>query len=195
MRRGPRFSERHTILSLVLAGACFVSAACGPGDSGAVADGADEHGAFDLAPVTEALADDGGSLGSVAFAVSCSNEAATSMRQGLALLHHMTFTEAESVFETTAEREPVCALAYWGVAMSYLHPLWPDVPSDEQLEQGWALLQEARSAGLETPREEGYVTALEAYYRDASLGVSRPASPATQKPGSMYAPKTPATRK
>jgi len=168
MRRGTRSSDRYPILTLTLAVAWFVSAACGAGDGGALADGAEETGAFDLASVTQVIDADGGSLGSVAFPVSCSDDAAASMRLGLALLHHMTFTEAASVFEATAEQDPDCALAYWGMAMSYLHPLWPDVPTDEQLEKGWALLREARAAGLQTPREEGYVTALEAYYRDAA---------------------------
>ena len=168
MRRGLLSPNRFPTLMLLALGSSAALAACGPNDSGALADSAPEGRAFDLAPVAEVLAADGGSLGSVAFTVSCSDDATTSMRQGLALLHHMTFTEAAGVFEATAEQEPDCALAYWGVAMSYLHPLWPDVPSDGQLEQGWDLLQQARAAGLKTPREEGYVTALEAYYRDAA---------------------------
>ena len=168
MRRGTTASGRTPILTLMLAGAGFVSAACGSGDKGAPANGAEDGEAFDLASVTEVLDADGGSLGSVAFPVSCSAEAATTMRRGIALLHHMTFTEAAGVFETAAEQDPDCALAYWGMAMTPLHPLWPDVPSEQNLERGWVLLQEARAVGLQTPREEGYVTALEAYYRDAA---------------------------
>lgn len=119
-------------------------------------------------PVTEVLGESGASLGSVAFPTTCEDPAATTLRRGLALLHNMTYAEAERAFEVAAEQDPGCALAHWGRAMTYLHPLWPDVPSDAQLERGWRLLQEARAAGPGTPREEAYVEALEAYYRDAA---------------------------
>ena len=168
MRQGPRTPSRFPILTLLLVGSSAALVACGADDNGALADGTEESGALDLTAVTEVMDAEGGSLGSVAFPISCSDDAAATMRQGLALLHHMTFTEAAGVFEAAAEQDPDCALAYWGMAMTPLHPLWPDVPSDQNLERGWVLLQEARAAGLQTPREEGYVTALEAYYRDAA---------------------------
>jgi tetratricopeptide (TPR) repeat protein len=109
----------------------------------------------------------GASMGSVAFPVSCEDDAAGQMRLGLALLHNMTYAEAERTFARAAELDPGCGIARWGMAMTYLHPLWPDVPTEEQLERGWQLLQDARERGLGTPREESYVSALEAYYRDA----------------------------
>jgi len=114
----------------------------------------------------EVLDAEGASLGSVAFPVSCSEEASGHMRLGLALLHNMTYSEAAGAFRAASDADPNCALAYWGVAMTYVHPLWPDVPSGEDFERGWTLLQKAREVAPKTPREEAYVTALEAYYRD-----------------------------
>ena len=88
-------------------------------------------------PVSEVTDVDGTQLGSVAIPVSsCSTEAATHLRRGTALLHNMTFFQAESEFRAALERDEGCALAYWGVAMSYLHPLWPDVTSDAQFDGG-----------------------------------------------------------
>jgi tetratricopeptide (TPR) repeat protein len=115
---------------------------------------------------TEVVDAEGASMGSVAFPVSCTEEASSRMRLGLALLHNMTYTEAEAAFRSASEQDPECALAYWGVAMTYVHPLWPDVPSAAQFESGRALLEQARTRGTRTPREEAYVAALEAYYRD-----------------------------
>jgi len=83
----------------------------------------------------------------------------------------MTFTQAESEFRTASERDEGCALAYWGVAMSYLHPLWPDVTSEDEFEDGLALLAEARNQGPLSGREEVLISALESYYRD---GKGRP---------------------
>ena len=131
----------------------------------ACADREDDFGASVAVAVTDG---GGGAMGSVAFPVSCGEEASAEMRLGLTLLHNMTYPEAEAVFRRASESEPDCALAYWGMAMTYLHPLWPDNPTAEQFDRGWGLLQEARARGLETPREEAYVTALEAYYRDAT---------------------------
>lgn len=118
-------------------------------------------------PVVSEVKDvNGASLGSVAIPVSCSPKAATHLRRGVALLHNMTYSDAESEFRTASERDEGCVLAYWGMAMSYVHPLWPDVPSDEALDGGLSLLAEARKQGPLTGREEAYVSALESYYRD-----------------------------
>ncbi len=123
-------------------------------------------------PVSEVTDVGGTPLGSVAIPVSsCSPEVATHLRRGTALLHHMTFTQAESEFRAALERDEGCALAYWGVAMSYLHPLWPDVTSDDEFEEGLELLAEARNQGPLSGREEVFISALESYYRD---GKGRP---------------------
>lgn len=117
---------------------------------------------------TEVVDSDGASLGSVAFPVSCSEDAGTEMRLGLALLHNMTYEDAGAAFERAAAADAGCGLAHWGSAMTLVHPLWPDVPTPEQLARGPELLARARAAGLGTPREEAYVAALEAYFRDGA---------------------------
>lgn len=139
----------------------LVVAGCGR-DSGGRPVGSGENS------VAEVFDSGGASLGSVAFPVNCSEPAAESMRLGLALFHNMTYEVAESAFATAAEQDADCVLAYWGMAMTYFHPLWPDVPSEEALERGWTLLQEARGRGSLTAREDAYISALEAYYRDGS---------------------------
>jgi tetratricopeptide (TPR) repeat protein len=108
----------------------------------------------------------GETLGTVNFPVSCSEEAQPHIRRGLALLHHMTYMGAEPYFATARRVDPKCAMAYWGVAMTYLHPLWPDVPSDQQFERAQQLIQQAESIDKKTEREAAYITALKAYYVD-----------------------------
>lgn len=129
-----------------------------------------DRGAGGFAPASPVQDHDGSSLGSIAFTTSCDTEANAAMRRGLALLHHMTYTEAESEFARAGELDPGCALSYWGRALTYVHPLWPDVPSDEAFERGTALLEEARRVGSPDERDVAYIAALEAYYRD---GVNR----------------------
>ena len=78
----------------------------------------------------------GNELGSIEFPVSCNEQATPIMERSLALLHHMTYTGAEAEFSKAAKADPQCALAYWGVAMTYVHPLWNDPPSEERLVKG-----------------------------------------------------------
>ena len=91
--------------------------ACGPGsDSGGVAEPTGATPAVRSQP-----------LGTVYFPTSCDDAANPHMQRGLALLHHMTYEEARQSFATAAEADPECGMAYWGVAMTYIHPLWPVV--------------------------------------------------------------------
>ena len=127
------------------------------------------------APVGEAIVDQptidpyGNELGSIQFPVSCNERATPMMERSLALLHHMTYTGAEAEFSRAIKADPQCALAYWGVAMSYVHPLWNDPPSEERLVKGLELLRQAESIENKTEREAGYINSALAYY-DGALG-------------------------
>lgn len=107
---------------------------------------------------------DGKPLGTVRFPTSCSDAANERLQRGLALLHHMTYMQAESEFSAAAEADPECAIAYWGQAMTYLHPLWPDVVSAEQHAVAQELLGRGESAGTRNKRDDAYLAALRKYY-------------------------------
>ena len=106
----------------------------------------------------------GQKLGSVRFPTSCGKAAQERLDEGLALLHHMTYEDAGRAFAAAARAEPDCAMAYWGEAMTYIHPLWSDPPSAENFAKGTQLVSQARQRGQKTPRESAYVAAVEAYY-------------------------------
>jgi tetratricopeptide (TPR) repeat protein len=114
--------------------------------------------------VTRVTDDYGDKLGTVHFTVSCNEPAQRLMERGVALLHHMTYTSARRVFEAASAADPECALAYWGQAMSLVHPLWSDPPSQADFKRGQALVNEAKARGQRTEREHAYIAALEAYY-------------------------------
>ena len=69
-------------------------------------------------PIAKVMDDAGVALGSVAVVPSCGPEAVVFVRRGLALLHNMTHTEAETAFRRATEEDPACALGYWGQAAS-----------------------------------------------------------------------------
>ena len=112
----------------------------------------------------EVLNSDGKSLGTVHFPTSCTPDAQRHLERGLALLHHMTYLKAEASFRAAAEADPDCAIASWGMAMTYVHPLWPDVVPQEKLNAGRMLLDQAASATNTSEREQAYVNALRGYY-------------------------------
>ena len=109
----------------------------------------------------------GDKLGSVNFPTSCNAAAQPLMERGLALLHHMTYKGAERAFDAAQKADPDCALAYWGIAMSFIHPVWPDRPSIVQFARAADLLAMANSRGRKTPRESAYIEALNSYYANA----------------------------
>jgi tetratricopeptide (TPR) repeat protein len=112
----------------------------------------------------------GEQIGSVNFPVSCTEPAASNVLRGVALVHNMTYLGAETWFTNAIDADPECAMAYWGLAMSYVHPLWPDAPTEAQFAKGFELLTTAQGIDDMTAREAAYIDALLAYYRD---GVNR----------------------
>jgi tetratricopeptide (TPR) repeat protein len=113
---------------------------------------------------TRVTDDYGDKLGTVHFSVSCNERAQQLMERGAALLHSMTYASARRVFEAASATDPDCALAYWGQAMTLVHPLWSDPPSQADFKRGQALVNEAKTRGERTERERAYIAALEAYY-------------------------------
>jgi len=107
-------------------------------------------------------------LGTVSFPVSCNERAQGFMTRGVGLLHHMTYMAAEKFFNDAMRADPDCVLAYWGVAMTYIHPLWPDVTSETQFARAAELITTADSIGAKTPREAAYLAAVKAYYENAA---------------------------
>ena len=83
-------------------------------------------------------------LGTIEFAVSGKPAAQADVIRGAKLVHHMMYPEAERAFTGAAAEDPTCALAYWGRAMTLLHPLWPDAPTAAERERGAAQIQLGR---------------------------------------------------
>src|SRR5436853_7498293 len=65
-------------------------------------------------------------LGSVNFKTSCAAAVQGPFNRAVALLHSFEYDEARSAFESVANQDPNCAMAYWGVAMTRLHGLWSE---------------------------------------------------------------------
>ena len=100
-------------------------------------------------------------VGTVHFPISCDLRVQKTFERGVALLHSFAFESAEAVFRQAAKEDPECAMAHWGIAMTFNRWAGPD---DEQRMQGWNEIKIAKSLHATTARERGYIAAEEAIY-------------------------------
>jgi tetratricopeptide (TPR) repeat protein len=103
--------------------------------------------------------------GTVQFSDGCSPKLDTLIGFGIALIHHMTYEDAEYTFNKVIEMDPDCFWGYWGKAMTYIHPLWPDIPDEKMLNDGFVLSQNALKLA-ETEKEKLYGMAVASFFED-----------------------------
>ena len=101
--------------------------------------------------------------GTVDFPVSCTPEAQPEFVRGVALLHSFFYEEARRIFTSVAEQDPKCAMAQWGIAMTWWHPIWTP-PTPDEMSAGKAAAEKAVALKAGTDLERGFITALNAYY-------------------------------
>ena len=105
-------------------------------------------------------------LGEVNLPISCSPAAQQQFNRAVAMQHSFFFPETVKAFTAIAEKEPSCAMAYWGIAISQRpNPLVGPFPGDV-LKRGWEAIEKARAASQKTEREIAWIEALAAYYQD-----------------------------
>jgi hypothetical protein len=103
-------------------------------------------------------------LGTVSFGVSCAPAVRAPFNRGVALLHDFWYDEAQRQFTRIAARDPACAMAHWGIAMSSYHQIW-DRPDADTLAKGWAQMQKASALHAGTARERAYIAAASRFFR------------------------------
>ena len=108
---------------------------------------------------------DDSKLGKVHFETSCKPEAQKLFDRGMLYQHSFWYRASQKTFEDVLKADPDCAIAYWGIALSLL---WNphSVPAVQNLAQGAAALEKAKSIGAKTERERDYLAALGAMYAD-----------------------------
>lgn len=107
-------------------------------------------------------------LGSVEFINSCSAEAQPQFARAVAMLHSFWYEEAGRQFREVAAGDPRCAIAWWGVAMSYWQPLWePRGPIPAAFQEGLTAIHKARKLDGGNRHERDFIAALEKFYANA----------------------------
>ncbi|MCH8244910.1 MAG: hypothetical protein IH951_00720 [Bacteroidetes bacterium] len=98
-------------------------------------------------------------LGSIYFPNSGSEEAQDDFIRGVLLLHSFEFGPSAQAFKSAQEKDPDFAMAYWGEAMTYNHPLWR--AKDEQAASDVFARMPSTAP---TDRENGYLNAVRILY-------------------------------
>ena len=107
-------------------------------------------------------------LGRTDFPTSGAPGAQARFLRGALLLHSFEYEDAAAEFREAQKIDPGFAMAYWGEAMTFNHPLWMDRDREAALQALGRLAPtaEARRDKAPTPREKMYLEAVEALYAD-----------------------------
>lgn len=105
-------------------------------------------------------------LGTIDFPSSGAPAAQVPFLRGVAALHSFWYDEAADAFRAAQAADPGFALAYWGEAMTYNHPLWneQDAPAARAVLARLAPTPEARAERAPTAREKAWLAAVETLY-------------------------------
>lgn len=109
-------------------------------------------------------------LGDVYFDVTGSATAIKHFEEGLLLLHSFEFDDAATAFINAQKEDTTMAMAYWGEAMTYNHPLW----AEQSYEEAIAALNRLSSSPEErvekcaTPIEKDFMRAVNILYGEGS---------------------------
>ena len=109
-------------------------------------------------------------LGTIDFPTSAPATAQAPFIRGVLFLHSFEYESAAQAFREAQAAAPEFALAYWGEAMTYTHPVW----NEQDVSKARAVLSRlgptpaARRAKATTQREQMYMDAVEALYGEGS---------------------------
>lgn len=106
-------------------------------------------------------------VGATELKISCAPAVQADFDRGVAMLHSFFYEEARRVFTEVATKDPTCAMAQWGIAQTWWHPLWT-APNDKELTAGRDAAKKALELGGKTDLEKGFIAAMSAFYETES---------------------------
>src|SRR5947207_7031508 len=93
-------------------------------------------------------------LDTTQFPTSCSGKEQKSFERAVALLHSFAYSAAEKAFSDVIKVDANCAVAQWGVAMTYCQPLWPPPIAEADVLRGHAEIERAAQLDRSDGRRE-----------------------------------------
>ena len=104
----------------------------------------------------------------VRFETSCTPAAQPDFERGMGELHSFWAKDAIADYKAALQKDPQCAMAYWGIAMAHQqNPLTAQQPNSPAAQEALAGLDKAVGIDRKTAREADYLAAISLIYRDA----------------------------
>jgi hypothetical protein len=110
---------------------------------------------------------------SVSFMTSCAPALRQDFNRAVALLHSFWFAQAIAAFDGVSAKDPSCAMAHWGVALSRWGNPFAGLRSPQQIELGRTAIQRALATGAPTPRERAFIAAAAELYTSGDASTQR----------------------
>ena len=106
-------------------------------------------------------------LGTIDFPTSGSPAAQPLFIKGVLLMHSFEYEDAREAFVEAQKAEPGFAMAYWGEAMTFNHPVWQRTSPDlaKAALARLAATPDARRAKAPTEKEKDWLGAVETIVR------------------------------
>ena len=106
-------------------------------------------------------------LGVISFPISCQPEVQQQFDRAVALLHSFAYADARNAFQATAAQDERCAIAHWGIAMTYFRQLWDPPVLPESVSTAQKEIERAQQLGTNSGRERSFIKALAELYQNA----------------------------
>jgi tetratricopeptide (TPR) repeat protein len=129
--------------------------------------------------------------GTVNFETSCSPAVKDDFNLAVAELHSFWFPEARSIFESVLKKDPACAIAYWGIALTYWGNPFAGLRSAQTIASGKAAIDKGLATGTPTEREKGYLNAVAGLFSSADVTTQRARVVAYEGATELVAAKNP----
>src|SRR5262245_5566352 len=98
-------------------------------------------------------------FGKVHFPVACNAAVQAEFDLALAMLLTFSFPAAAKTFMAVAQKDPDCAMAYWGIAATAIGSLYGGRAGPEAL-QGELAVEKAKAIGGKNAGERGFISAV-----------------------------------
>jgi tetratricopeptide (TPR) repeat protein len=112
------------------------------------------------------FAHDAHHLGQIHFPTSGKSTAQPYFEKGVMFLHSFQYEEARANFAEAEKIDNQFAMAYWGEALTYNHPLWGEQEYDNANKalSRFAKTADERIKKAKTPKEKGFMKAVNLLY-------------------------------
>src|SRR6266540_431734 len=126
-----------------------------------------------LAVLPVAAQESGHVHGTAHFQTSCDTAVGADFDHAVTLLHSFEYDEARDAFAAVGERDPKCAMAKWGEAMSRFHGLWGRYHAEGGAKAAAEARRRAAANPATTDREKAYIAAISEVFSDEAAQASQ----------------------